>query len=235
MRDGSTCFVSRLVPDGRRATLEVEGWHRIAFAPRARLELRVFPRPTEGFFLTFAPPNSIALPAWPRFVLKTPRGLLAATANQAEILLEEEFRFMAGEHRVAGKWIHDEDTSRHLGDEDVFFYKIHDEWAPPSRRARSARVVTDLRDLGRIEAPEPTALELSFQLRSVRHGTIAIWRFAGGLLQERAAVKCSSRRKAPRVFPPILAVVLVDGHARPRDLGRSSTRVRHDERDKHDR
>lgn len=84
MPDGSTCFVSRLVPDARRAALEVAGWHRITFAPRARLELRVFPRVTERFFLTFNPPNSIALPAWPRFVLKAPKGLLANTADETQ-------------------------------------------------------------------------------------------------------------------------------------------------------
>ena len=70
MPDGLTCFVSRLVPDARRAALEVVGWHRITFAPRARLELRVFPRVTERFFLTFTPPKSVALPTWPRFVVK---------------------------------------------------------------------------------------------------------------------------------------------------------------------
>lgn len=172
MPDGSTCFVSRLVPDARRATLEVEGWHRITFAPRARLELRVFPRVTERFFLTLTPPNSIALPAWPRFVLKAPKGLLAHTADETQTLLEEEFRFSAGDTRIPGDWRHDEDASRHLDGEDAFFYRVQEDWLPPARNARPAQVLRDIRDLGRVEPPAPQPHELTIQLRATRHGII---------------------------------------------------------------
>jgi len=121
MPDGSTCFVSRLVPDARRATLEVAGWHRITFAPRARLELRVFPSVTECFFLSLTPPNCIALPAWPRFVLKAPKGLLADSADETQTLLEKEFHFFTRNTRIPGVWRHDEDASQHLEGDDVFF------------------------------------------------------------------------------------------------------------------
>lgn len=173
MPDGSTCFVSRLVPDARRAALEVAGWHRITFAPRARLELRVFPRVTERFFLTFTPPDSIALPAWPRFVLKAPKGLLATTADETQTLLEKEFHFFTGDTRIPGHWLHDEDASRHLDGEDVFFYKVErEDWLPPALNARPTRVVRDFRDLGRIEPPLPRPHELTIQLRATRHGVI---------------------------------------------------------------
>jgi hypothetical protein len=172
MRDGSTCFVSRLVPDARRATLEVLGWHRITFAPRARLELRVFPRVTERFFLTFVPPISVSLPAWPRFVVKAPKGLLARSADETETLLQNEFRFFADDALVPGDWRHDEDASRHLDGEDVFFYKVLDEWLPPAHNRRPTRVLQNLQDLGRIEPPRPVAHEMKIQLRAMRHGVI---------------------------------------------------------------
>lgn len=172
MPDGSTCFVSRLVPDARRASLEVLGWHRITFAPRARLELRVFPRETERFFLTFNPPNSIALPAWPRFVLKAPKGLLANTADETQTLLEKEFHFVTRGTRIPGHWLHDEDASRHLEGEDVFFYRVQEDWLPPSHKARPTRLLRDFHDLGRIEPPAPQPHELTIQLRATRHGVI---------------------------------------------------------------
>ena len=172
MPDGSTCFVSRLVPDARRANLEVVGWHRITFAPRARLELRVFPRVTERFFLTFTPPKSVALPTWPRFVVKAPKGLLAHSADETETLLKNEFRFFAGDKVVPGDWRHDEDASRHLDGEDVFFYRVQEDWLPPTHAARPTRVLRDFHDLGRIEPPTPQAHELTIQLRATRHGVI---------------------------------------------------------------
>ncbi|MCX7824473.1 MAG: hypothetical protein N2689_02835 [Verrucomicrobiae bacterium] len=172
MPDGSTCFVSRLVPDARRAMLEVAGWHRITFAPRVRLELRVFPRVTERFFLTFTPPNSIALPAWPRFVLKAPKGLLADTADETQALLQNEFRFFAGDTPIPGNWRHDEDASRHLEGEDVFFYRVQENWLPTAHNPRPARVLRDFGDLGRIEPPPPTSHQLTVQLRAKRHGVI---------------------------------------------------------------
>jgi hypothetical protein len=172
MPDGSTCFVSRLAPDARRATLEVVGRHGITFAPRARLELRVFPRVTERFFLTFTPPKSVALPTWPRFVVKTPKGLLAHSADETQKLLQNEFRFFADDTVVPGDWRHDEDASRHLDGEDVFFYRVHEDWLPPTHNARPTRVLRDLHDLRRIEAPAPKPHELTIQLRATRHGII---------------------------------------------------------------
>ena len=172
MPGGSTCFVSRLVPDARRATLEVEGWHRITFAPRARLELRVFPRVTERFFLTFAPPKSVALPTWPRFVVKAPKGLLAHSADETETLLQKEFRFFADDSVVPGDWRHDEDASRHLDGEDVFFYRVHEDWLPPAHKAPPTRLLRGFHDLGRIEPPAPKPHELTIQLRAMRHGII---------------------------------------------------------------
>jgi hypothetical protein len=172
MPDGLTCFLSRLVPDARRATLEVVGWHRITFAPRARLELRVFPRVTERFFLTFASPKFVALPTWPRFVVKAPKELLAHSADETEALLEKEFRFFAGDQIIPGNWRHDEDASRHLDGEDVFFYRVCEDWLPPALNARPLRVLRDFGDLGRIEPPSPKAHELTIQLRATRHGII---------------------------------------------------------------
>lgn len=172
MPDGSTCFTSRLVPNARRATLEVEGWHRITFAPRARLELRVFPRATERFFLSFTPPNSVALPAWPRFVVKAPKGLLARSADETQALLQDDFRFFSGETHIPGDWRHDEDASRRLDGEDVFFYRICDDWLPPGHNASPTRVLRDLRDLGRVEPPRPQPCELTIQLRTKRHGVV---------------------------------------------------------------
>jgi hypothetical protein len=172
MPDGSTCFVSRLVPDARRATLEIAGWHRITFAPRARLELRVFPPVTERFFLSLTPPNRIALPAWPRFVLKAPKGLLADSADETQTLLENEFRFFAGDIHIPGDWRHDEDASQHLEGDDVFFYRVKENWLPLSDNAPPLRVLRDLRDLNHIEPPAPTPLELTIQLRATRHGVI---------------------------------------------------------------
>lgn len=172
MPDGSTCYMSRLVPDGRRATLEVVGWHRITFAPRARLELRVFPRVTERFFLTFVPPTSVSLPAWPRFVIKAPKGLLAHSADETQTLLEKEFRFFADDALVPGDWRHDEDASRHLDGEDVFFYRVHEDWLPPAHNGRPTRVLRDFHDLGRIEPPAPKPHEMTIQLLATRHGVI---------------------------------------------------------------
>jgi hypothetical protein len=172
MPDGSTCFASRLVPAARRATLEVQGWHRITFAPRARLELRVFPRVTERFSLSFTPPNSVTLTAWPRLVVKAPKGLLAGSSDETQTLLQEEFRLLAGDIRVPGDWRHDEDASQHLDGEDVFFYRVREDWLPPANDSRPARVVRDFRDLGRIEPPAPQAHEVTIQLRATRHGVI---------------------------------------------------------------
>jgi hypothetical protein len=172
MPDGSTCFVSRLVPDARRATLEVVGWHRITFAPRARLELRVFPGVADRFFLTFTPPNSLSLPVWPQFVVKAPRGLLANSAQETEALLQSEFRVFAADSAAAGGWWHDEDASRHLDGEDVFFYRVHQTWLPQGRIPRRSRIIRDLHDLGRFEPPAPEARELTIQMRSKRHGII---------------------------------------------------------------
>lgn len=172
MPDGSTCLVSRLVPDARRATLEVEGWHRITFAPRARLELRVFPRVTERFFFTFAPPSSISLPSWPRFVIKAPRGLLAHTADDTQSLLDEEFRFFANDTRIPGEWRHDEDTSRHLDGEDIYIYRVQEDWLPAAHHAPAQQVLRDFHDLGRIETPAPHPREFAIQLRATRHGII---------------------------------------------------------------
>jgi hypothetical protein len=172
MPDGSTCFVSRLVPDARRATLEIAGWHRITFAPRARMELRVYPRVTERFFLTFTRPNSIALPAWPRFVVKAPKGLLAHSSDETETLLQNEFRFFTGDIRIPGDWRHDEDASRHLDGEDVFFYRVREDWLPNSANPRPTRVLRDFQDLGRLQPPTPQAHELTVQLRASRHGVI---------------------------------------------------------------
>ncbi len=170
--DGSTCFVSRLVPDARRATLEVVGWHRITFAPRARLELRVFPRVTERFFLTFTSPNSVSLPTWPRFVVKAPKGLFATSADETETLLQREFRFFADDSVVPGDWRHDEDASRHLDGEDVFFFRVREDWLPPAHETRPARVLRELGDLRRVDPPAPLAHELTIQLRATRHGVI---------------------------------------------------------------
>ena len=172
MPDRSTCFVSRLVPDARRATLEVAGWHRITFAPRVRLELRVFPRVTERFFLTFTRPNGVCLPAWPRFILKAPKGLFACSADDTQALLQDEFRFFAGDIHVPGNWRHDEDASRHLEGEDVFFYRVPEDWLPPVHDSRSSRVLKSFGDLGRVEPPAPRAYELNIKLRAKRHGII---------------------------------------------------------------
>jgi hypothetical protein len=172
MADGSTCFVSRLVMDARRAVLEVEGWQRITFAPSSRLELRVFPRMTERFFLTFVPPNSIALPEWPWFVLKIPRGQFARSVEETEALLQREFQLLADDARVPGDWRHGADASGQFSGEDIFFFKIRDGWLPPAHHPPRERVLRDFRDLGRAEPPPPTPVEVVFRLQSERHGVI---------------------------------------------------------------
>ena len=122
--------------------------------------------------MTYNPPKSVALPVWPRFVVKSPRGLLAHSADETETLLENEFRLFAGDSVVPGNWRHDEDASRHLDGEDVFFYRVREDWLPPAHNARPTRVLRDFHDLGRVEPPAPEAHELTLQLRATRHGVI---------------------------------------------------------------
>lgn len=172
MPDGSTCFVSRLVPDARRATLEVAGWHRITFAPRARLELRVFPRVTERFFLTSTPPKSIALPDWPRFVIKAPKGMLGSSAEEVQSLLQNEFRFFADQTQIPGDWRHDVDATKRLEGEDVFFFRVKEDWLPPGHGTSRARVLRNLSELGRVEPPTPQPCEIAIQLRTEHHGVV---------------------------------------------------------------
>jgi hypothetical protein len=88
------------------------------------------------------------------------------------MLLEKEFRFFAGDILVPGDWRHDEDASRHLDGEDVFFYRVQEDWLPPAHNARPTRVLRDFHDLGRVEPPAPEPHELPIQLRATRHGII---------------------------------------------------------------
>jgi hypothetical protein len=104
--------------------------------------------------------------------VKAPKGLLAHSADETQTLLEKEFRFFADDTLVPGDWRHDEDASRHLDGEDVFFYRVHEDWLPRAHNVRPTRVLRDFHDLGRIEPPAPKPHEMMIQLRATRHGVI---------------------------------------------------------------
>lgn len=177
LRDGSACFLTRLHPEGRRATLEVDGWHQITFAPRERLELRLFPSPVDRFQLDVSRDGVVRLPRWPWFLVKMPKGMLAGSAEETVVLLTREFRLYTADRRINGKWLECDEASG-LEDAQLFHFKVADDARYPPPRQQPQRPAVTLGGFNQLNAamvavaPQDDSLPFSVQLRSERHGVI---------------------------------------------------------------
>ncbi len=175
--DGSNCFLTRLHPEGRRAALEVEGWHQITFAPRERLELRLFPSPANRFQLDVSRDGVVRLPGWPWFLVKMPKGMLASSGEETALLLNREFRLYTADRRINGKWL-ECDEACGLEDDQLLHFKVADDARYPPLRQQPPRPAVNLDGFNQLNAamvavaPQDDSLPFSVQLRSERHGVI---------------------------------------------------------------
>lgn len=177
LRDGSNCFLAHLHPEGRRAALEVEGWHQITFAPRERLELRLFPSPANRFQLDVSRDGVVRLPDWPWFLVKMPKGMLANSGEETALLLNREFRLYTADRRINGKWLECGEACG-LEDDQLFHFKVADDARYPPPRQQPPRPSVTLGGFNQLNAamvvatPQDDSLPFSVQLRSERHGVI---------------------------------------------------------------
>ena len=133
--------------------------------------------------------------------MRSPRGLLARSADETQTLLQDEFSFFAGDLFVPGHWRHDEDASNRLDCDDVFFYRIREDWLPSANNGRPARVLRDFRDLSLIDPPSPQQHELGFQLRAKRHGIVPFGDLPEVLVKRESPLPEAHTRKLVVAFP----------------------------------
>ncbi len=175
---GQTCYISRLYPEGRRAELGVAGWHRILFAPRESLELRLFPRPVDRFQLGISNEGTVELPRWPWFLLKVPAGMLANTVDETEQILNQTFSLYAGEVPMLGAWSAGE-AADGLENDQLYLFRVGEDFAfPPPPVQSPPRGQLKLGGFNQLDAAVIIAPQQNMnqpfpvQLRSERLGVI---------------------------------------------------------------
>jgi hypothetical protein len=192
MGDDTPCFVTQLQPGEKRASLTIAGSHRIDFAPRERLELRVFPSRSERFQLKIDKEGVLHLSKWPNFIVKLPHGMLGATKEDTLAILNNEFRLFCDGERISGEW--HESACR---EEDEFYHFVVREGIdfPPAMRGDAWRPTQTLNGFANLaieqrqRAAEPVQ-PFAVQLQSSRHGIIP---FGDSASVHLAVAKCPSK------------------------------------------